>query len=263
MVLRRWCAPSCSTSVTNFEDGPLSTYSVASRVRCSTPTSSPGGAQPNEDPARSQRDGGEWTSPGETGRPGRHGRGAPSASGAMLCCTTSARGSGHGKGGVRGEDRPRLAGFRAVVAPGAHPAGGRAERRARRPRRRRVRPARLLRIRHRDPEDRRVGGRGDPPDQLPHHRALLAHPGLPAHRPKPPPQRHGSRRRPGHRFPRLLGPATAGERLLVRNAAHGRLRHLRRRQVAPQSRGRDEHGRLARHVAARARLRPLVRIPRR
>ena len=44
--------------------------------------------------------------------------------------------------------------------------------------------------------------------------------------------------------------------------AHG-YATLRRRQVAPHARRRDEHGRVARELAARPRLRPLVRVPRR
>ena len=42
-----------------------------------------------------------------------------------------------------------------------------------------------------------------------------------------------------------------------------RLRDVRRRQVAPHARRRDAHGCVARVLAARARLRPLVRVPRR
>ena len=118
-------------------------------------------------------------------------------------------GVGGGQHRIRGEDRQRLAGLGAVVAA--------ASRRRRtgapnvvldRARRRRLRPARLLRLRHRHARHRRPGRRGRAAHQLPHHRAVLADPGLPAHRPQPPPQRHGPRRRPGHR----ASPATGAGR---------------------------------------------------
>ena len=85
---------------------------------------------------------------------------------------------------------------------------------------------------------------GRPAGQLPHHRAVLAHPGLPADRAQPPPQRHGPGGRPGHRLPRLLGDGRPRERLPLGDPARPRLRHLRRGQVAPHPRGRDPHGRL-------------------
>ena len=65
------------------------------------------------------------------------------------------------------------------------------------------------------------------------------------------------------RVPRLLGPAPTRERLPLRDPPGQRVRHLRRGQVAPEPRGRDQHGELADDVAPRARLRPLVRVPRR
>ncbi len=105
--------------------------------------------------------------------------------------------------------------------------------------------------------------RGGAADQLPHHRAVLTDEGLPAHRAQPSSQRHGPRGRPCRRVSRLLGTATPRERLRLRNAAFHRLRHLRRRQVASEPRGRDQHGQLAGDLAPRARLRPLVRLPRR
>ena len=147
--------------------------------------------------------------------------------------------------------------------PETTPPAGRAQRGARRPRRRGVRPARLLRLPHRHPGDRRAGGLGRAPGQLPHHRAVLALPGLPADRAEPPPQRHGPGGRPGRGLPRLLGQAAPRERLPLGDPAPGGLRHLRRRQVAPEPRERDRHGLLAGHVAAGPRVRPLVRLPRR
>ena len=53
--------------------------------------------------------------------------------------------------------------------------------------------------------DRLAGGRAALP-QLPHHRAVLADPGLPADRAQPPLGRRGPGHRPGHRVPRLRRP---------------------------------------------------------
>ncbi len=105
------------------------------------------------------------------------------------------------------------------MAAGADTATGRAERRARRAGRRRLRPARVLRLGHRHAGHRRPGRRGRAAGQLPHDRAVLADPGLPADRPQPPPQRDGPGGRPGRRLPRLPGTAAEGERLPVGDPA--------------------------------------------
>ena len=55
------------------------------------------------------------------------------------------------------------------------------------------------------PGDRRPGRRRGATGQLPHHRPVLAHPGLPADRAEPPPQRHGPGGRPGRRLTRATG----------------------------------------------------------
>ena len=68
----------------------------------------------------------------------------------------------------------------------ARPPSRRAQRRHDRARRRRLRPARLLRLRHRHAEHRRAGRRRAALPQLPHRRAVLADPGLPADRTQPP-----------------------------------------------------------------------------
>ena len=52
----------------------------------------------------------------------------------------------------------------------------------------------------------RLAARRSALHQLPHHRAVLPHPGLRAHRPQPPQRRHGSHHRARHRLPRLRRP---------------------------------------------------------
>ncbi len=150
-----------------------------------------------------------------------------------------------------------------MVAAAARAPGGSAEHRCRGARRCRLRPARLLRLGHRDANVRRPGRPGRAARELPHHLAVLADPRVPADRPEPSPQRHGAGRRAGRRVPRLLGQAAAGERLPVRDPARQRLRDLCRGQVAPVPRERDQHGSLACHLAAGPRVRPLVRLSRR
>ena len=101
--------------------------------------------------------------------------------------------------------------------------------------------------------------------ELPHHRAVLADPVVPADRAQPPLQRHGPRRRPRHR----ASPATRAtippengflSEILAR-------RRLRRRyavgkwHLTPED---ETHmAGAARQLAARPRLRALVRLPRR
>ena len=106
-----------------------------------------------------------------------------------------------------------------------------------------IRAARLLRVRHRHAEDRRPGRTTASGSSNFHTTALCSPtPGLPDHGAEPSPQRHGPRGRPGDRFSGVLGPATSGERLPLGDPPGERVRHLCRRQVAPQPRGRDEHG---------------------
>ena len=76
----------------------------------------------------------------------------------------------------------------------------------------------LLRLRHRHPAPRRPGRRRAALRQLPHHRAVLAHPGLRAHRAQPPLGGHGPHHRPGHRVPRLRRPHPPLGRVPARDA---------------------------------------------
>ena len=64
-------------------------------------------------------------------------------------------------------------------------------------------------------------------------------------------------------YPGYCGRIPRENGFLSEIAARQRVRHLRGRQVAPHARRRDAHGVVAGVVAARPRLRPLVRVPRR
>ena len=66
-----------------------------------------------------------------------------------------------------------------------HPGERCAERRRGPARRHRLRPVRVLRLRHRHAEHRRPGRRRPPVHELPRDAAVLAHPGVAAHRPLP------------------------------------------------------------------------------
>ena len=94
----------------------------------------------------------------------------------------------------------------------------RTQRRAVRPRRRRLRAARVLRLRHRHPQHQPPRRRRPALPPVPHHRALLPDPRLPAHRPQPPLRRHGSHHRPRPRLPGLLRPHPQVGRLPLRDA---------------------------------------------
>ncbi len=142
-------------------------------------------------------------------------------------------------------------------------ARGCAQRRARRARRRRLRPDRLLRVQHRHAPPRRARGRRSALPQLPHHRDVLADPGLPAHGAQPPHLRDRRHHRPRARVPRLPRPHPPLVRLRARGAAPAGLGHVRGRQVAPHAVRRDAHRGTARPLAARAGLRALLRLHRR
>ena len=66
-------------------------------------------------------------------------------------------------------------------------------------------------------------------------------------------QRHGAHRRVRRRLPRLRRDDPEGERLPLRDPRAQRLRHVRRRQVAPHAGAGDGDGRAPRALAARAR----------
>ncbi len=148
--------------------------------------------------------------------------------------------------------------------PRAEAPVGAPERGVHRPRRRRLRAARLLRVDHRDPQHRRARRRSGV--RLANfHTAALCSPTrvVSPHRPEPPLERDGPRRRPGDGLPRVRRRDPVRERLPLRDPARRGLLDLRRREVAPHARRRDPHGCRPQQLAARPRLRPVVRVPRR
>ena len=139
----------------------------------------------------------------------------------------------------------------------------RAERAVHRARRHRLRPARLLRLADQHAEPRPAGAERPALHQHAHDGAVLAVALVHAHRPQPPLQRHVVHHRGLDRLPRLQRRHPVRERLPLRDAAAARLRHLLRRQVAPDAGRADQRGRALRPLAARPRLRALLRLPRR
>ena len=99
--------------------------------------------------------------------------------------------------------------------------------------------------------------------ELPHDGAVLADARLPADGPQPPSQRHGSHRRVRVGLPGLRRDHAEGERDDLRDPRAQRVRDLRGRQVASRTRRHDGRRRPARPVAARSRVRAVLRVPRR
>src|SRR5690606_10194598 len=84
-----------------------------------------------------------------------------------------------------------------------------------------------------DADDAPDRGCRDPLLELPHHRAVLAHALVPAHRTQRHEQQHGVHHRGGAGVPGLLGADPVRERHHRRSAERARLEHLRHRHVAP------------------------------
>ena len=122
-----------------------------------------------------------------------------------------------------------------------------------RPRRHRLRPARLLRQPDRDAELRRARGGRAALQQHAHDGAVLAEPVVHPHRPQPPQQRHGLHHRARHGLPRLQRRHPVRERLPLGDAARARLQHLHGRQVAPDAQQPGDGRRPVRPLAAGAR----------
>ena len=109
----------------------------------------------------------------------------------------------------------------------------------------------------------RIAARGRPLHAVAHDRALLAHALVPADRAQPHAQQHGLHHRGGDRIPQRERDDPAGERDAARDPRRARLEHLHGRQVAPVPDRRDEPRLDAAQLADRARLRALLRLPRR
>ena len=98
---------------------------------------------------------------------------------------------------------------------------------------------------------------------LPRHLAVLADARVPAHRPQPPRRRHGLPHRHPDRVPRLQRPHPAIGRHAAAHPARRGLQHVRGREVAPRAALGAERVGPVRPLAARPRLRALLRLPRR
>ncbi len=152
---------------------------------------------------------------------------------------------------------------RAGVQPAATTGARRAQRGGGRTRRPRLRPARLLRLRDRHARDRPPGRGRAALQPLPRDGAVLADPRLPSHRTQPSRRRHGLPHRHSDRLPGLRRPHPAVRGHAAAPPARRRLRHDRDRQVASGAALGAERGRAVRALAARARLRALLRLPER
>ena len=145
------------------------------------------------------------------------------------------------------------------LPPGAR---GRPERADGGARRRRLRPARLLRRRVRHPAHRPGRGRRAALQPLPRHLGVLCDPGRAAHRAQPPRGRDGRDRGGCARVPRLHRPDPALGGDAGPGAARPGVQHDGGRQVAPDAEGRVLVGRPVRALAAGHGLRALLRLPR-
>ena len=180
-------------------------------------------------------------------------------------CRTYGR-TAHGDQGVRtghrvsGRHRTHHRRVVAGVAAAAARQARRAQRALHRPRRHRLRAARLLRLA--DPHAQPRSARRERPalQQHAHDRALLAEPLVHADRPQPPLERDGVHHRGRDRLPRLERPHPVRERLPLRDPAGARLQHVRARQVAPHAHRAVQRRRPLRSLAARPRLRALLRL---
>ena len=113
------------------------------------------------------------------------------------------------------------------------------------------------------PNIKRIAERGLDVHELPHDGALLADALVPADGPQPHDERHGLHHRGDLGLPERERAHPVRVREHRRGARRARLEHLHRRQVAPLRRGRDEPRLVEAPVAARPRLRALLRLPRR
>ena len=154
-----------------------------------------------------------------------------------------------------------------VSSPGMAGAAARKRRRAERALHRagrhRLRPDGLLRQPDQDAEHRCAGGQRPALQQHAHHGALLADALVHPDRAQPSLERDVLHHRGLDRLPGRQRQHPVRERHAVGDAAAERLQHLRARQVASDARRSDLGGGSVRPLAARPRLRALLRLPRR
>ncbi len=181
------------------------------------------------------------------------------------CRREPSRRRGHDEQAVQGRRQHRHQG----LDPGLgalHPADrtrGRAERALRRPRRRRLLGHGAVRRPDRDAQHQAHRRPGPDLHELPYDGAVLPDPVLPADGAQPHHERHGVHHRGNLRLPERERPRPVRMREPRRGARRARLEHLHRRQVASLRRGRDEPRLVQAPVAARPRLRALLRVSRR
>ena len=168
--------------------------------------------------------------------------------------------AGHDIPGTHGPHDRRIGAGLAVAGPRQ---GRRAERAIHRHRRHGLRPAGLLRLADQHAEHRQAGQERPPVQQHAHDGALLAVALLHPDRPQPSFERDVLHHRGLDRLSRRQWRDPVRERLSVRHAAAAGLRHLLPRQVASHACRADQRRRPLRPLAARARLRALLRLSRR
>ena len=110
---------------------------------------------------------------------------------------------------------------------------------------------------------RRIADMGVRFSQLPHHRAVLADPGVAADRAQRDDQRHGHDRGVRVGLPGHLDPDPVRERVHLRGAGRARVQHVLRRQVASHARRGVQPRGVQGTLAARPRVRALLRVARR
>ena len=166
---------------------------------------------------------------------------------------------------IQGRRQRRHPGFRAGLGalPPAEGPRGCPERADDRLGRRRLRRDGRLRRPGRDTDDAAHRGHGPPLFQLPHDGPLLTHALEPPHGTQCHEQQHGLHHRGLRGLPGILRADSVRERHDRRGPERARLEHLRDRQVAPHARRRGRLVGVEGSLAARPRVRALLRVPRR
>ena len=183
---------------------------------------------------------------------------------AVTLDAVTAKGASDGQG-VQGQDRARRAGLDSGLGavPAAGCAGGGTERPLHRVGRRRLLVDGAVGRPDRDAEHQQAGRRRPHVHELAHDGTLLADALIPADGAQPHHQRDGLHRRGHDRLPERQRPHPVRVRHPRRGAGRARMEHVHARQVASRRLRRDEHGFDEAQLAGRARVRALLRLPRR